>query len=134
MRRNAPHLNPIQPNLTSSSFLPCSFELILPQGVGDKRALREIGLLLGLSASTRLQKRAIQFGTRLANKKVAGEARLSDALATADLVYHGDGAPQPQLGKDVRKQRGGGKRPPAAVADEVGVCAAAHHQLPAAVQ
>ena len=89
-----------------------------PQGVGDKRALREIGLLLGLGASTRLQKRAIQFGTRLANNKIAGEARLSDALATADLVHRGDGAAQPQLGKGVRKQRGG-KRPAPVAAGEV---------------
>jgi asparagine synthetase B (glutamine-hydrolysing) len=81
------------------------FDLELPIGVGDKRALREIGMALGLGASTRLQKRAIQFGTRLANNKVAGEAQLSDALMIDDLVHRGDGVPRPHLGKDVRKSR-----------------------------
>lgn len=96
---------------------PCTlYDLSLPLGVGDKRALRALGRTLGLGASTRLQKRAIQFGTRLANKKVAGDALLSDAIATADLVHRGDGVAQPQLGAGVRKPRGGKPRPPALAA------------------
>jgi hypothetical protein len=41
--------------------------------------------------------------------KIAGNARLTSELATADLVHRGDGVPQPQLGEGVRKQR---KKPP----------------------
>lgn len=103
------------------------FDLELEPGVGDKRALREIGRRLGLRASTRLQKRAIQFGTRLANKKLDGRAPLRsgagaagaaadaagggappaavmDTLSVDDLLYRGDGVPQPQLRAHMRKQ------------------------------
>jgi hypothetical protein len=41
--------------------------------------------------------------------KIAGNARLTSELETADLVHRGDGVPQPQLGEGVRKQR---KKPP----------------------
>jgi len=36
-----------------------------PMGVGDKMILRKVGSLLGLTASTSLAKRAIQFGSRI---------------------------------------------------------------------
>jgi len=54
--------------------------LTLPPGVGDKRLLRAAGRTLGLTASMTLQKRAIQFGTRIANRRLDG-ARKWDGTA-----------------------------------------------------
>jgi len=42
----------------------CDFSL--PMGVGDKKILRDAALILGLSNTAELVKRAIQFGTRIA--------------------------------------------------------------------
>ncbi|KAK5583266.1 hypothetical protein RB653_004857 [Dictyostelium firmibasis] len=44
--------------------LPYICDLSLAQGIGDKRILREVGRKLGLTESTRLIKKAIQFGSR----------------------------------------------------------------------
>lgn len=44
--------------------LPYICDLSLPQGTGDKRILREVGRKLGLTESTKLIKKAIQFGSR----------------------------------------------------------------------
>lgn len=41
-------------------------DLRMPRGVGDKRIIREMAVLLGLPDAARRVKRAIQFGTRLA--------------------------------------------------------------------
>ena len=54
---------------------------------GDKLILRRLARLLGLTTCTALQKRAIQFGTRIANKNVCGQATLDDAHDLADLVH-----------------------------------------------
>lgn len=52
----------------------CDFSL--PAGVGDKRVLRTAARLIGLTNVSRLQKRAIQFGTRAANRKLQGNVLL----------------------------------------------------------
>jgi hypothetical protein len=61
-----------------------SFEF--PQGVGDKKILRDAALVLGLTKSTGLVKRAIQFGSRVAkntnllyfgsNRKGKGDSKI----------------------------------------------------------
>lgn len=45
-------------------------------GIGDKKLLREATKLLGLSKTSTLVKRAIQFGTRIANGKIKGTVQL----------------------------------------------------------
>lgn len=60
--------------------------LDLPQGVGDKRILRDAASSLGLKQCTALVKRAIQFGTGVAkntnilyktsNRKGSGQAKI----------------------------------------------------------
>ncbi len=50
----------------------------MPSGIGDKKILRDAAKLLGLTNSTELVKRAIQFGTRVArhtNVKFHGSNR-----------------------------------------------------------
>ncbi|KAF2074545.1 hypothetical protein CYY_004128 [Polysphondylium violaceum] len=44
--------------------LPYVCDLSLPQGTGDKRILRQVGVRLKLTESTKLIKRAIQFGSK----------------------------------------------------------------------
>lgn len=58
-----------------------------PAGVGDKKILRHAALLLGLSVeSCSLEKRAIQFGTRIANRRVAGYVSLTHDIKTSEIV------------------------------------------------
>ena len=59
--------------------------------------------MLGLTRSTALQKRAIQFGTRIANKNVCGQAVLDDSVDFASVV-HPDAVQPPH----VRGQQGAG--------------------------
>eukprot|EP01064_Diplonema_japonicum_P024501 TRINITY_DN3507_c0_g3_i1.p1 TRINITY_DN3507_c0_g3~~TRINITY_DN3507_c0_g3_i1.p1 ORF type:complete len:647 (+),score=78.58 TRINITY_DN3507_c0_g3_i1:30-1970(+) len=47
-------------------------DLTLPLGIGEKTLLRECAKRLGIPMAGTLQKRAIQFGTRLANSRVDG--------------------------------------------------------------
>ena len=49
-------------------------------GDGDKLILRRLARMLGLRHASALQKRAIQFGTRIANKNVCGQAVLDDSV------------------------------------------------------
>lgn len=49
----------------------------LPPGVGDKRVLRHVALTLGVVSAARLEKRAIQFGSRIADPKIRGSASLA---------------------------------------------------------
>ena len=46
----------------------------------------QVGWQLGLYKACGLVKRAMQFGTRLANKKVAGYLAMSDAVDVVNIV------------------------------------------------
>lgn len=61
-------------------------DLTMDSGIGDKKILRDAARILGLGKFSSLQKRAIQFGTRIANKKVAGYVPLSSELQTFHIV------------------------------------------------
>ena len=54
----------------------------LPEGVGDKRILRTVARCLGLRSISRLVKRAVQFGTRIANPKANGAASIESVSST----------------------------------------------------
>ncbi|KAK7200073.1 Asparagine synthase [Novymonas esmeraldas] len=64
------------PPLTSDELLRLALDPIvsfrLNPGEGDKRVLRRVAGVLGLSDVTHLQKRAIQFGSRIAERKIRG--------------------------------------------------------------
>ena len=47
-------------------------DLSLPRGIGEKRLLREAAVLLGCRTASKLPKRAIQFGSRIA--KLSGSS------------------------------------------------------------
>ncbi len=67
-------------------------------GVGDKRLLRGVASALGLTSAGRLVKRAMQFGTKVANKNLAGTSILTRDVPTAAVVNQqmvGLGAPTP---------------------------------------
>ena len=61
-------------------------DLTLPPGIGDKKILRDAAKMVGCEESASLVKRAIQFGTRMAHKKVAGYVKLTSEMSTAQLV------------------------------------------------
>ena len=82
-----PYLDEDVVALLARTPLPLLCNLERGFGEGDKHILRRAARLLGLSHSTFLQKRAIQFGTRIANKNVCGKAPLDDAIDIADLVH-----------------------------------------------
>ena len=48
-------------------------DLRLPKGVGDKLLLRKVGQSLGLFRSSKLEKKAIQFGSRIAKLEKSSE-------------------------------------------------------------
>eukprot|EP00760_Papus_ankaliazontas_P025462 PhM_4_TR2722/c2_g1_i1/m.57762 len=62
----------------------CVCDFSLATGIGEKRLLRTVGRMLGLQESTRLLKRAIQFGTRIANRKNSGQTKLVVVGESAD--------------------------------------------------
>lgn len=64
----APFLDEEVASLISDIPLPILTDPRLPRGQGDKRILRRIGQLLGLTGCSSLEKRAIQFGSRVARK------------------------------------------------------------------
>ena len=49
--------------------------------------LRRLARNVGLTRSASLQKRAIQFGTRIANKNVSGEAVLGPEVSLDEIVH-----------------------------------------------
>ena len=57
--------------------LPSVTDLSAPQGEGDKHLIRSAANTLGLKLASSLHKRAIQFGTRLANSKVDGTTTIT---------------------------------------------------------
>lgn len=68
--------------------LPLRFkcDLTAPPGTGDKLVLREAARWLGLRRAASLQKRAIQFGTRIANRKIGGEGAFDRGVDVAQVV------------------------------------------------
>ena len=58
-------------------------DLSLPRGVGDKKVLREVARILGLEFSSKLPKKAIQFGSNFA--KVTGSTKIK---ANEDFFVH----------------------------------------------
>lgn len=60
-------------------------DLDLPRGEGDKQILRNVARVLNLPLSATLTKRAMQFGSRIANKKVPGTASVL-SVALEDIV------------------------------------------------
>ncbi|XP_031099449.1 asparagine synthetase domain-containing protein 1 [Ipomoea triloba] len=67
-------------------------DLNQPSGVGDKKILREIAQLLGLSEAASLPKRAIQFGSRIAresNRKNFGSNRAANQASAGSVVIYG---------------------------------------------
>ncbi|KAG5473814.1 hypothetical protein LSCM1_04444 [Leishmania martiniquensis] len=70
------HSREAAPSLTRDELLQFSLEPIvnfrLHLGEGEKRVLRRVASVLGLSEVTHLQKRAIQFGSRIAERKIKG--------------------------------------------------------------
>ena len=57
-------------------------------GIGDKKLLRDCAKQIGLKYSYSLVKRAIQFGSRIANNKVAGYVDIKQKLKINDLINY----------------------------------------------
>ena len=75
------------PLLLSGLPLPLLCDLRQVAGRGDKQVLRRLARRVGLTRCASLQKRAIQFGTRIANKNVSGEALLGGGVRLEDIVH-----------------------------------------------
>ena len=82
-----PYLDEQVMHVLAETPLPHVCDLSRPAGEGDKLILRRAARLLGLRQASALQKRAIQFGTRIANKNVCGQARLDDAVDLREIVH-----------------------------------------------
>lgn len=62
-----------------------------PSGQGDKKILREIALVLGLKSAASLPKRAIQFGSRIAqesNRRNFGSNRAANQASAGSATLH----------------------------------------------
>ncbi|PKI44422.1 hypothetical protein CRG98_035154 [Punica granatum] len=65
-------------------------DLEQPSGRGDKKILREVAKLLGLSEASILPKRAIQFGSRIAresNRKNFGSNRAANQASAGSIPF-----------------------------------------------
>jgi hypothetical protein len=62
-------------------------DLALPPGLGDKKVLRAAAAAIGLHRTATLVKRAMQFGSRIANKNVAGYVDMSEGVDVAEIVH-----------------------------------------------
>jgi len=59
-----------------------------PPGVGDKRLLRMVAMMLGLTTASTLAKRAIHFGSRIAKQSNAASfGSNAAARGDADFVF-----------------------------------------------
>ncbi|XP_016451119.1 uncharacterized protein LOC107775846 [Nicotiana tabacum] len=68
-------------------------DLDQPIGIGDKKILREVAHLLGLSEAAALPKRAIQFGSRIAresNRKNFGSNRAANQASAGSVTIYGN--------------------------------------------
>nr|XP_033508036.1 asparagine synthetase domain-containing protein 1 isoform X2 [Nicotiana tomentosiformis] len=68
-------------------------DLDQPIGIGDKKILREVAYLLGLSEAAALPKRAIQFGSRIAresNRKNFGSNRAANQASAGSVTIYGN--------------------------------------------
>ncbi|CCW59657.1 unnamed protein product [Phytomonas sp. EM1] len=65
--------------LLQASIAPV-MSLELGAGEGDKRVLRHAAAIIGLDRVARLQKRAIQFGSRIADRRIHGPEELCSTL------------------------------------------------------
>ncbi|EOD33955.1 hypothetical protein EMIHUDRAFT_423585 [Emiliania huxleyi CCMP1516] len=118
-----------------------------PPGVGDKLVLRLLARSIGLSRCASLQKRAIQFGTRIANKNVSGTALLSPDIALDELVHPNAaltaaeaaspaaaapprGKPRESLAKPTKRRAGGRLAAKSAAAAAAVAAVAAYARLP----
>ena len=72
-------------------LISCPFAFICdlnePAGMGDKKLLRLAAEKLGLKQVCRLEKRALQFGTRIANKDVSGTIEIGPQTNVRNIVH-----------------------------------------------
>ena len=115
-----PYLDESVMDLLRATPLHHVTDLRRPLGDGDKLILRRAARMIGLTRCTALQKRAIQFGTRIANKNVCGQALLDDSVDLASVVHPEAVArapPCPQGGGRRARARAGGVAQQQAPAD-----------------
>ena len=58
----------------------------LPSPLGGKAVLREVARRAGLERVSGLEKRAMQFGSRVSNRRVVGWVRMSDSVQVREIV------------------------------------------------
>jgi len=92
--------------------LPLVCDLEQGLGCGDKLILRSAARLLGLTRSTGLQKRAIQFGTRIANRGVYGGASVRGDIDLSEVVHPRAGGGAKVVGTPARTELNKKKRGP----------------------
>jgi asparagine synthetase B (glutamine-hydrolysing) len=81
-----PYLDEQFIELISSLRLDDICNLDLAAGIGDKQILRIVSAMCGLNYSSSLVKRAMQFGSRIANRKVAGYVAMNNCIEINQIV------------------------------------------------
>jgi asparagine synthetase B (glutamine-hydrolysing) len=92
-----------------SSPLEQLVDFSFPAGIGDKKILREAAQMVGIDKKfASLEKRAIQFGTKIANKNVAGYVPLTDDIKTSEIVQSAENiqVAKGKLNKKANKRNG----------------------------